>query len=118
PEKGVNAVAISPDGKLIAGGGSDGVVYLWDAATGAEVRRLAGHKREAVSLAFSPKGDVLAVGDAMTLRLWEVESGKLLHTLESPSGRVESVAVSPDGKLVAAAGMGIWEITSGKLLHE
>jgi WD40 repeat protein len=117
PQEGVLAIAYSPSGKLLAGAGGDGVVYLWDAATGNEVRRLQGHKNQAVSLAFAVKGDVLAVGDAFNIRLWQVDSGKLLQVLESKSGRVESVSLTPDGRHVAAAGMGIRETAGGNILH-
>ena len=118
PDQGVAAVAFSPDGKLLAGAGRDAIVYLWDAVTGKEVRRLEGHKREAVALAFSAKGDVLAVGDTMDIRLWDVAGGKLLQTLHGTVGLVESVALSPDGRTVAGAGMGIWATDTGKLVHE
>jgi RNA polymerase sigma factor (sigma-70 family) len=115
--KRVGAVAFSPDGKLLTGG-AEGVVYLWDASTGKEIRRLPGHKFQAVALSFSAKGDLLAVGDHTDIRVWDVASGKLLQTIEGQGGMVEGVALSPDGKTVAGAGLGIWDVATGKRLHE
>ena len=65
-------VAISPSGKLLAsGGGFRGAsVKLFDTATGSAVASLP--DRLAGSLAFSPDGNLLAVGDKDSLTLWEV----------------------------------------------
>src|SRR5262249_7289239 len=61
----VYAVAVSPDGSLVATGSWDKTVKLFDAATGKEVRTFAGpqgHTRMVLSLAFSPDGRTLASG--------------------------------------------------------
>jgi RNA polymerase sigma factor (sigma-70 family) len=122
PAKGVDAIAFSRDGKLLAGAGMDGAVILWDAATGKEIRRLEGHRRQVKGIAFSPTGDRLVAGDAEAARLWDVASGKVLHVL--PVGGqwgVSTVAYSPDGKLVAAAGDNattfVWGAASGRQIH-
>src|SRR3954470_13165761 len=57
---GLYAVAISPDGALVASGGRDHAVKLWDYATGTPVRTLEGHKGMVLRLAFSPDGKTLA----------------------------------------------------------
>src|SRR6516162_7026789 len=56
----VLSLAYSPDGKLIASGGSDDVICLWEADTGKEVRRLTGPHSEVWDVAFSPDGKLLA----------------------------------------------------------
>jgi len=60
----VNSVAYSPDGKLLASGGSDGVIKLWHVPTGSELRALSGHADAVRSVAFSPDGKVIASGSA------------------------------------------------------
>src|SRR4051812_19491215 len=49
-----SVVAFSPDGKVLASGGHDCLVRLWDFRTGKELRRFRGHTGRIYSLAFSP----------------------------------------------------------------
>ena len=53
---GTQAITFTPDGKLLASGGRDGTVRLWDVTTGAERRRFDGHLGEVYNLAVSPDG--------------------------------------------------------------
>jgi hypothetical protein len=86
---------------------------------------LEGHTDRVLSVAFSPRGGLLASGSSdRTVRLWDGRSGQTVLTLGPHAGKVEAVAFSPDGSLLAAAtelGDGlsgelkIWEIPGGKL---
>ena len=58
----VEAVAFSPDGKLLASAGGDKMVRLWDPATGQELRTLTGHTDWVRSVAFSSDGKLLVKG--------------------------------------------------------
>ena len=114
----IRSVDVSPDGTLIATGGNDNQVRLWNIADGTLVRELPGHARHVYSVAFHPLGQYVASGDLMgVLKQWEVASGKevgafdakALHTYEGGQqvdfGGVRALAVSPDGKWLAAGGL-------------
>src|SRR5262245_44424199 len=72
----VDAMAFSPDGRLIATGGVDTAIKIWDAATGRVLRTLAGHHGGVKAVAFSPDGRRLASGgNDGRIRFWEIASG-------------------------------------------
>lgn len=97
----INVAVFSPDGTLIASGGMDNSVKLWEAVTGREVRSLHGHANEVTLLAFSPDGRRLASGSQDSVKIWEVESGRLLRGFGNRIG-VRGLAFSPDGSRLAA----------------
>jgi WD40 repeat protein len=66
------ALAISPGGRLLAVAGKDHTVHIWDLASGAEVRKLRGHRAEVRALAFAPAGRMLVTADADGIALvWD-----------------------------------------------
>src|SRR5262249_54282601 len=68
-----NPLAFSPDGQLLATGGRDNSIVLWESGTGQAVRVLRGHVRPVRSLAFTPDGQALLSGSAdTTALLWSV----------------------------------------------
>jgi WD40 repeat protein/tRNA A-37 threonylcarbamoyl transferase component Bud32 len=101
-----HGLAFSPDGRLVAGGGSGKVVHIWDADNGKEVRLLQGGHADSISccVAFSPDGkDLVSAGADTTLRMWDVATGRQLLALRGHTAAVTQVAFSPDGQLLASA---------------
>jgi WD40 repeat protein len=97
-----DAVAFSPDGKLLASTGADKQILVWDLATGGLRHRLADQPFRAPALAFSPDSATLASGGDKTIRLWDVATGRLRRSLEGHRDWVCTLAFAPDGKTIAS----------------
>jgi len=134
---GVPSVAFSPDGKKIVTACNDKIARIWDADTGKELQKLAGHKGGINSAAFSPDGNKIvtvsgrtmtnAPGDDRTARIWDAHTGTELIKLEAPNrigtvpSAIHSAVFSPDGKkIVTVSGdhtARIWDAGTGKELR-
>src|SRR5262249_5174457 len=102
--EGVAAVAYSPDGRLLASGGEDKMVRIWDVATAREIRTLTGHINDVTSVAFSPNGELVAGGSlGQTIRIWKLSTGRLIKTLWFSEISWHPVAFSPKGQWMALA---------------
>jgi RNA polymerase sigma factor (sigma-70 family) len=139
----VHALAFSPDGKTLASGGDDQAVRLWDVTKG-EQRAIRRGLVFVYSLAFSPDGKLLvyagtispaALGKTMdqpppktpngprfpeygVVRVWDLAAGKVRPFFIGDTGRVTSVAFSPDGKTLAAGlregSIRLWDVATGR----
>src|SRR5262245_24542612 len=129
PSNALLALVFTPDGKRLEGAVGDGTIRFWDVVTGKLIPQLARHEASSASLAFSPDGKTLAVGDGdlglvedhrklgrvPAVRLLDAVTGRELRKPfelpEAASSRGRSprwvsmghVAFSADGKVLAAA---------------
>ncbi|AFZ24332.1 WD40 repeat-containing protein [Cylindrospermum stagnale PCC 7417] len=115
------AVAFSPDGKVLATGGVEGEVQLWQVADGKLLSRWNAHTRWILSLAFSPNGQMLATGsDDKSVKLWDANTGICLKTIQGHTSWVFDVVFSPHGQALASVGdeytVKLWDVYNGQLL--
>ncbi|MBI4560298.1 MAG: protein kinase [Candidatus Hydrogenedentes bacterium] len=115
----------SPDDRWIAVecsggyGAREEYVRVYDARTYAPVAELRGHTDSVLDFIFSPTGQqIVTAGQDGIANLWEVPSGKLLHTLRDHTEAVTGAAFSADGMRVLTVSNDntakVWDVESGK----
>ncbi len=116
-EKPIKHVAFSPDGKLLAASGDDGVIRLFDPKAGKPLEELVGQAAATNTLVFGPERVLVSIADDKNVTLWDSNppwqlAGVLGPKPEAPLdvapspfvSRVLSLAFSPNGKLLATGG--------------
>ncbi|NQU60841.1 MAG: hypothetical protein HQ512_06895 [Rhodospirillales bacterium] len=115
----LNAVAFGLGGIVVAGGGHDGKIPVWNAKTGRKIGTLEGHERGVTGLSISPDGRrLLSASIDKTLKLWDLEKMTELPFDGKHEGQIFAAAFSPDGKTVLSAGrygfLIQWNLADGK----
>jgi WD40 repeat protein len=127
------SVAFSPDGRRLALGGIDaslnGILWVYDTSTWEMVSTFPVKGQNVLALVFSPDGSILySSGTDGSIRVWNMSDGTLLaHFSNKP--QANSIALSPDGSLLASiycsksetygcskGGVTIWRVPDGKML--
>ena len=118
--RGIWSCAYSPDGTILAGGGADGTLLLWDTTTRQLRTKLKRHGRRIVTLAFAFDGSMLASGadyeDAV--QLWDVAEAKYRTTFIGHTEGIRAVAFSLDSRTLASGSrdgsVRIWDVVTGE----
>lgn len=116
----VLSVAFSADGSLLAAGDVSHDVHVWQVGTQQPVLTL---KADGWvwSVAFSPKGRLLASSASRSVCLWDVQTGQCVRSLQGYASRIFSIEFSPDGtRLISGSEdqlIRIWNVETGQLLH-
>ncbi len=115
----INALAFTPNGKMLASGSDDGTIRLWDASTGTELLSLSSEKIQ--KLAFSENRKMLAsVSKDGIIHLWDIATGKQLSSLKGQKEYCSVLAFSIDSKMLASGTrdgiIHLWDIATGNKL--
>jgi WD40 repeat protein len=126
----INALAYSPDGKVLASASKDGTVRLWDLGNGRQILLYTGHSEKKIgnedrnpmwvpNVAFSPDGQVVASAGLKDIHVWEAKTGKLLQTLAGHgAGEIRGLAFGADASTVVSGGddgrVIIWDVKNQK----
>ncbi len=128
----VLGVAFDPKGRILASASADTTLKLWDVQSGELLRTLEEYTSEVWGatlqggevwgVAFDPRGMMLAsASEDARVKLWDVQSGKLLRTLKGHTERVLDVVFEPQGGMLASASndgtVKLWDASSGELLR-
>lgn len=120
----IYALAISGDSKVLASGGSDHTIRLWDSSSGKLLKTIAYPRKIVSQIALNPTGNMVATvaQQEQWIQLWDAGSGQETRTLKGHTQQVRALAFSPDGKFLASVSddkVGkIWDLSSGKILAE
>ena len=112
----IRSLAISGDGKRLASGGEDKLLRIWDVRTGKLLHSLKGQMGAIRAVAFHPDGKTVAAGGGALrkvkdpswrlgqgeIRLWDLTTGKDRVLLKGHDAAIYCLALSPDGKTLAA----------------
>ena len=134
---GVFRLDFSPDGKQLVTVGEDDLIRTWDVSTGKMLLEFKGHEsgvwqsffRGTLDVAYTPDGTRFATASTdEVVKLWDSQTGQLIRTYDDYGAPVNQIAISPDGKYLAAIGQGkestsslpdvmLWDVESGDYLR-
>jgi WD40 repeat protein len=122
---GSGVIAYNPNGRFLAVAAGDKAIRIYDARPGdrltAELAKtLTGHAAQILGLCFSDTNTLVSISLDQTAKVWDVESGKLLHTAELALGKQVRFAIAPGHPSLAAdSSFGkarLWNYQTGELL--
>lgn len=119
----LHCVAVSPNQKLMAAAGKDGVVYLWNFNTQKLFYRFQDHTAPVNAVVFSQDSQFLfSASQDATIKIWHLATGTLLKTLSGHSGSVTQIAVGQVRELIVSSSLDgsirAWNLKTGQLIQK
>jgi WD40 repeat protein len=113
----VGAMAVSPSGVYLATAPADGTVRIWDLKNGLESRRISGLSSAAGAVAINSDDTIIAAADDSGAKVWNLITGKLLHTLSGHDGPVTALTFGNDANTLLTGGeddeIAQWDLATG-----
>lgn len=118
----IRALALSPDGAMLASASDDATIGIWDASTLNSLGYLLGHQGPVHWITFTPTGDqLLSAGQDGSVRLWELERRREIRRFPGHAGAVRCVVVHPGGQQALSCGddgtIRLWDLSTGEHLR-
>lgn len=115
-EKRMASVAVSPDGKMLAGGDFDGMIWLWNIDT-SEYRQIRTPHKIVDEVMFSPDGRTIVSSRERDTRLWDIATGEFKTRLEDTTGTY-NIVYTRDGTTLYGGNrseLRLWDPDTGKI---
>lgn len=104
PSSKINAIALSPNGSVLAGAGDNGALYLWDVQSGYAAKEVPGLGKHLTAVEFSPDGRNIVVGDSEGIvKIYDSQAGFVVRTLSGHTSGVEQIRYNHKGNFMATA---------------
>lgn len=120
---GPSSIGFNPEGTYLISGGQDGSVELWQMSSDLPpkyLKRLMGHQNYVRVVAASQRNLLATLSYGEDIKLWNIESGKILRVIAGYSRLIGANAFSPDGKLLlqgdASGRIRVWEMDSHRYI--
>ncbi|KAI5655229.1 hypothetical protein M9H77_32416 [Catharanthus roseus] len=126
----VNAIKWDPSGALLASCSDDATAKIWSIKQDTCLHDFREHAKEIYTIRWSPTGPgtnnpnhplmLASASFDSTIKLWNMELGRLLHSLNGHRDPVYSVAFSPNGEYLASGSLdkcvNIWSVKEAKIV--
>jgi WD40 repeat protein len=99
-----DALEFSPDGRLLASGGSDDYLRVWDVRSGRPLVARVAHQGPVEGVGFSPDGHWIVTAGPISAGVWDATSGQPLLLLHGPTQPLHAALFTRDGKTIVTAG--------------
>lgn len=129
----VESVAISSDSQTLVSADNSQTIKAWNLNTGQLIRTITTPSDIFYAVAISPDGQTLVTGSSSTdsnddktdsdqaIKIWNLHTGQLIRQVDHNSAPVESVVISPNGRLFASGNLDgeidVWDLATGKLIR-